>query len=465
MDAREIFLSYSRVNKKEAAHLREDLLAAGFQVWWDQDILPGHDWKFEVRNAMRHSKVVLWCYSSKAVERTTSGIYPEVLDAISIYRKYKPGEIFLIPVRFSECTIPPIEIDGTRTLDQIEYVDLFPPDMRNDGLERLTGTLEVILQRQADPNPGDRESTQDQDVNKQRPLNWIAIVGLALLISIGGVAGWKLIQGVSIAAEQPPSITAQHEDTLSTDSPTDLTKTRFTEDQSGQEKRVDVGKQRSNMEIQEPEAINESNLSGANQQAISLDDEAFVFIIVEPDRSRTSRGTFSGEAFLFVKGRKGYNVVGKYPVVYGLRGQDKQYEGDRRTPLGKYRITEKRRKPTDSVFGGWSLHINYPTTWDRNAGRIGRITIHGGPERGTLGSLRILDGSTEDARDGTENIDALAKHLRVGSPVFIAGESDPNLLSDSGQLSEQASSYWQYLINSDLETPKLLQKLKSASFN
>lgn len=38
-----VFISYCRDNSSEITQLRKDLMDAGEQVWWDQDILPGLD--------------------------------------------------------------------------------------------------------------------------------------------------------------------------------------------------------------------------------------------------------------------------------------------------------------------------------------------------------------------------------------------------------------------------------------
>ena len=138
-----VFLSYCRENKTEVSRLRDNLIEAGEQVWWDQDILPGQDWKHEIRKAMRAAYAVVLCLSRETSSRITTGIYPEVLDAIGAYREYAPGSIFLIPVRISECEMPPIEIDATRTLDRLQYVDLFPESRRAFGLEQLIKALKT----------------------------------------------------------------------------------------------------------------------------------------------------------------------------------------------------------------------------------------------------------------------------------------------------------------------------------
>src|SRR5689334_9700214 len=108
MKKKHVFLSYCRDNMDQVARLRGDLSAAGESVWWDQDIQPGQDWKLEIRQAMKDAYAVVLCFSKESQARNRSGIYPEALDAISAYREYAPGSIFLIPVRLSECEIPPL---------------------------------------------------------------------------------------------------------------------------------------------------------------------------------------------------------------------------------------------------------------------------------------------------------------------------------------------------------------------
>lgn len=136
-----VFLSYCHDNTAEVGQLRDDLIAAGEPVWWDQDILPGEDWKLCIGQAMDNSYAVVWCLSKETEARVKSGIYPEALDAIGTLREYAPGSIFLIPVRFSKCEIPPIEIDATRDVKRLQYVDLFPPAKRSAGLQRLIQAL------------------------------------------------------------------------------------------------------------------------------------------------------------------------------------------------------------------------------------------------------------------------------------------------------------------------------------
>jgi len=136
-----VFLSYCHDNRDEVARLRSDLIAAGESVWWDEDILPGEDWKFAIRTAMKDSYAVVLCLSAEIEARSQSGVYPELLDAINFYRELNPGSIYLIPARLSSCEIPPVELDATRTLDRLQYLDLFPGAQRTTGLQRLLAAL------------------------------------------------------------------------------------------------------------------------------------------------------------------------------------------------------------------------------------------------------------------------------------------------------------------------------------
>lgn len=163
MTKKHVFLSYCRDNRDEVSKLRDELLVAGESVWWDQDILGGQDWKMEIRKAMRDAYAVVVCLSQETSQRITSGVYPEVLDAIAAYREHSPGAIFLIPVRLSKCEVPIIEIDGTRTLDRLNYIDLF----ETGGFDKL---LQSIRASSLHPYPAPRQPRRNAMGRNHRQL-------------------------------------------------------------------------------------------------------------------------------------------------------------------------------------------------------------------------------------------------------------------------------------------------------
>ena len=141
MAGRHVFLAYCRENRDEVARLRSDLIAAGETVWWDEDIPVGQDWKYAAGQAMKDAYAVVLCLSTELGERVRSGIYPEIRNAIAILREYPPESIFILPVRLSECDIPDLSIDETRTLADLNYVDLYPEGRRPARLRRLLAAL------------------------------------------------------------------------------------------------------------------------------------------------------------------------------------------------------------------------------------------------------------------------------------------------------------------------------------
>ncbi|MBE9139948.1 toll/interleukin-1 receptor domain-containing protein [Nodosilinea sp. LEGE 07088] len=139
-----IFVSYCRDDYDQVLKLHHELEGEGLNVWWDQEILPGQNWKYEIQKAMKNSLAVIVCLSENLEKRISSGVYPEMADAIEAYRKLPPGSIYLIPVRLSECEVPPIPIDSVQTLNDIQHVDLFPNERRKLGLDKLLKSLHQL---------------------------------------------------------------------------------------------------------------------------------------------------------------------------------------------------------------------------------------------------------------------------------------------------------------------------------
>ena len=154
-----VFLSYCRDNKREVNKLHDDLVRQGFEVWWDDDLLAGQNWKCELRKAVQNSGEVVACFSAEVQKRDVSGMFPELRDAIEVYRQMRPESIFLIPIRLSECTIPDLPIDATTSLSHLQYVDLFPAKDRTEGVTKVVNSLSMcpLLKRLATTcDPRDR---------------------------------------------------------------------------------------------------------------------------------------------------------------------------------------------------------------------------------------------------------------------------------------------------------------------
>lgn len=193
--------------------------------------------------------------------------------------------------------------------------------------------------------------------------------------------------------------------------------------------------------------------------------EAQKFIVCNVDNAYHINGTtLWGEVYLMeYLGRNNVQVLKRFPAVYGKRGVKKTYKGDKKTPIGKYKIRGKQRTRINKRFGGWSLQLDYPNRHDRRARRSGSgIAIHGGRVNGTLGCVRILDGSQNYYRLGTYNIAQLAKSVPVGTQVIICENIDQALLTTPGNwLSMDAANYWkEQVLNQDLNRYAVQDKLQ-----
>jgi hypothetical protein len=156
-------------------------------------------------------------------------------------------------------------------------------------------------------------------------------------------------------------------------------------------------------------------------------------------------------------------VVNQFPTVYGLNGCNKQWRGDKKTPLGKYKIDIINRKSLSNVnernkFGGFSLVLDYPNVHDRSRGRTGEaIAIHGGRNSPTLGCARVLDGDRFDPRFGVDNIRRVAEFIQKGTPVVFMENGEADLLGSEGAiLTPEVTQFWKNVLLTDLSREELL---------
>lgn len=75
------------------------------------------------------------------------------------------------------------------------------------------------------------------------------------------------------------------------------------------------------------------------------------------------------------------NLLANYYISMGTAGAGKEREGDRKTPIGVYHITDwvPGQRLAD-LYGYGALPLNYPNIWDQALGRTGHgIWLHGTP--------------------------------------------------------------------------------------
>ncbi len=141
-----VFISYARPDARSADELRRVFEAAGVRVWRDSaDLRPGEDRRARIRQVITADALVfIACFSCQSVARATSYQYEEIRLAVDELRRRRPGEPWLIPVRFDDCAIPDFDIGGGRTLASLQRADLFG-DHRSETMTRLLAAVPRTL--------------------------------------------------------------------------------------------------------------------------------------------------------------------------------------------------------------------------------------------------------------------------------------------------------------------------------
>jgi murein L,D-transpeptidase YafK len=105
-------------------------------------------------------------------------------------------------------------------------------------------------------------------------------------------------------------------------------------------------------------------------------------LAVAPDRPRVLLVDLEA-ARLYVYANEGgkLTLLADHYATRGLNGAPKSREGDKRTPVGVYRVTHYiPGAQLPDLYGSGALPINYPNIWDRRVGKTGYgIWLHGSP--------------------------------------------------------------------------------------
>lgn len=128
-----IFLCHSSDDKPAVRNLYRALRSDGFFPWLDEEtLLPGQDWHYEIRMAVRNSDAVIVCLSKTSISKS-GFIQKEIKYALDIAEEQPPGTIFVIPLKLEECEIP-------EQLAKWQWINYF----ERGSYEKLTKALEIL---------------------------------------------------------------------------------------------------------------------------------------------------------------------------------------------------------------------------------------------------------------------------------------------------------------------------------
>lgn len=150
-----VFISYVREDRDQVDRVQRLLEAAGILVWRDTESLwPGEDWRIKIRQAITaNSLAVVACFSQQSETKASTFQREELLLAIDQLRLRQPDRPWLIPVRFSDCSLPQYDLGGGRTLDSLQRVDLFGDGWELGSARLVSGVLRALPDRGTSDTP------------------------------------------------------------------------------------------------------------------------------------------------------------------------------------------------------------------------------------------------------------------------------------------------------------------------
>ncbi len=126
-----VFLCHAHADRDPVRRLYARLTQDGVDAWLDKEkLLPGQDWEFEIRKAVREADVVVVCLSKQFNEDGFR--QKEVKLALDVAMEKREDAIFIIPARLEEC-------DTSDSLRRWHWVDLF----EDNGYKKLTQSLSL----------------------------------------------------------------------------------------------------------------------------------------------------------------------------------------------------------------------------------------------------------------------------------------------------------------------------------
>jgi hypothetical protein len=128
-----VFLAYVDEDVRTAKRLYQAFEEHGFRPWLDKKkLMPGQNWPRAIETAIQTSDFFVACFSRRSMSKRGT-FHSELRYALLCAQKIPLDEIFFIPLRLDECTVP------RRIAKQVQYVDLFPD--WESGLHRVIAVM------------------------------------------------------------------------------------------------------------------------------------------------------------------------------------------------------------------------------------------------------------------------------------------------------------------------------------
>jgi hypothetical protein len=122
-----IFLCHAHEDQDAAQELFNRLKDFGYDPWMDKEcLLPGQNWDFEIRKAIKNTDFFLVLLSARSVEKR-GYVQKEFKIAIDNLMEIPEGQIYLLPVKLDDCLVPSqfstyqwVELHGESGFERIQ---------------------------------------------------------------------------------------------------------------------------------------------------------------------------------------------------------------------------------------------------------------------------------------------------------------------------------------------------------
>lgn len=125
-----VFLCHAKEDEARVIDLHKHLSASGLSAWFDKENLKlkiGASWRDEIVKAIEESDFFALCLSRRSVSKR-GFVQNEIRLAVEEWRHRPIGSVYLLPIRLEPCEIPRIELDATRTLADLQWIDIYEAD-------------------------------------------------------------------------------------------------------------------------------------------------------------------------------------------------------------------------------------------------------------------------------------------------------------------------------------------------
>lgn len=212
---------------------------------------------------------------------------------------------------------------------------------------------------------------------------------------------------------------------------------------------IQMGEQLSSKQAQSLQAEARARLTAIKQLA---DHQQPAYLLSAPPSWLSHVLTIdltASRAYLFHIDKQQLQFKGSFYMTQGSMGAGKEKEGDKRTPIGIYRLTKPiPAQQLSPFYGAGALPLDYPNAWDKRQQRTGHgIWLHGTPltqySRPPLASDGCVVFSNDDMKLLLGQLDWSKTLVITDSNLAWKSAQDSQLSEQIGQQLESWRTHWE----------------------